>query len=66
MKKLVKVENGRYIVTDETGTTIALVYRWGNGYRRDVRNAQTGEFFRPEYFNYFKTLADVKRRYDIK
>lgn len=66
MKKLVKVENGRYTVTDENGNTIALVYRFGNGYTRDIRNAYTGEFFRPEYFNYFKTLAEVKRRYDIK
>ena len=66
MKKLIKVDNGRYIVTDETGTTIALVYRCGNGYTRDIRNSCTGEFYRPEYFNYFKTLDAVKRRYDIK
>lgn len=66
MKKLIKVENGRYTVTDETGTTIALVYRCGKGYTRDIRNAFTGEFFRPEYFNYFKTLSEVKKRYDIK
>lgn len=63
--KLVKVGNGRYSVINADGNTIAMVYRSGKGYTRDILNV-SGVWFHPEYFNYFRTLSDVKRRYDIK
>lgn len=67
MNKLVKVEKGRYTVIDASGDTIALIYKHSNGkgYTRDIRNV-SGTWFHLEYFNFFRTLADVKRRYDIK
>lgn len=66
MKKLVKIENGRFIVIDENGQTVAKVYRSGKGYTRDVYSDVAGKWYHPDYFNYFRTLAEVKYRYDIK
>jgi len=67
MNKLIRVEKGRYAVIDASGNTIAFIYKHssGKGYTRNIRNT-SGAWFRPDYFNYFHTLADVKRRYDIK
>lgn len=65
MYELIKVENGLYHVT-KNGVAIAIISRSGKGYTRTVYHEISGKWIEPVAFNYFSTLADVKRRYDIK
>lgn len=70
MYKLIKIENGLYHITkpinDSEDIVIAIITRSGKGYTRSVYHELSKKWIQPAAFNYFATLADVKRRYDIK
>lgn len=65
MYKLVRIESGLYHIKKDN-ITVAIVSKYKNGYTRVVYHELSGKWIQPAAFNYFSTLANVKRRYDIK
>lgn len=62
---LIKTTDGYNIVNAVTGEPVAALVKEKRGYTKLLWHAGRGEYIRPAAFNYFATLRDVKRYYDI-